>query len=427
MSTFNDDVTLPGSVSEALAAVPKQQLDAAIAQVSNAIPSKVSDLTNDSGFIADLSGFDSDDLTEGASHLFLTAAEQAKLAGIADGAEVNVQADWDATSGDAAIKNKPSIPDPYTLPIASDSILGGVKVGTNLSIDANGVLSASGGISSVSWGDIGGTLSNQTDLANALAGKADTSALFSGDYSDLSGKPTIPTNNNQLTNGEGYITASTLDGYMPTSGGTFSGDVSLGGYALHIGDSSNIGYPFEYQIERADGNLVFTNTLNALGMSLDSDGGLALDGDLSIDGELLGDTSITGALVVSGAARITASGSVAYLEGGTSSSDTSAGLVIARYSTVSTPLKAVDVHANSINLLGETIFGTVNWIGDANDITQSGFYRTNYDDTFKLMIHIQHPTTPDYALQIGTSAYDGAFIYARAKTAGTWGAASALN
>ena len=33
------------------------------------------------------------------------------------------------------------IPDPYTLPKASSSVLGGVKVGNGLAIDANGVLS----------------------------------------------------------------------------------------------------------------------------------------------------------------------------------------------------------------------------------------------------------------------------------------------
>ena len=32
----------------------------------------------------------------------------------------------------------------------------------------------------------------------------------SGAYSDLSGTPTIPSNNNQLTNGAGYITDSNL-------------------------------------------------------------------------------------------------------------------------------------------------------------------------------------------------------------------------
>jgi hypothetical protein len=39
-----------------------------------------------------------------------TTAEQTKLAGIQPGAEVNVNADWNATSGDAQILNKPTIP-----------------------------------------------------------------------------------------------------------------------------------------------------------------------------------------------------------------------------------------------------------------------------------------------------------------------------
>ena len=39
-----------------------------------------------------------------------TDAEKSKLAGIAAGAEVNVNADWNATSGDAEILNKPTIP-----------------------------------------------------------------------------------------------------------------------------------------------------------------------------------------------------------------------------------------------------------------------------------------------------------------------------
>jgi len=39
-----------------------------------------------------------------------TTAEKSKLAGIAVGAEVNVNADWNAISGDAQILNKPTIP-----------------------------------------------------------------------------------------------------------------------------------------------------------------------------------------------------------------------------------------------------------------------------------------------------------------------------
>ena len=48
------------------------------------------------------------------SHKFTTAADISKLAGIAAGAEVNVQSDWNQTNNaaDDYIKNKPTIPDP---------------------------------------------------------------------------------------------------------------------------------------------------------------------------------------------------------------------------------------------------------------------------------------------------------------------------
>lgn len=49
-----------------------------------------------------------------------TTAEKNKLAGIAAGAEVNVNADWNAASGDAQILNKPSIPT-KTSDLANDS------------------------------------------------------------------------------------------------------------------------------------------------------------------------------------------------------------------------------------------------------------------------------------------------------------------
>lgn len=61
------------------------------------------------------------------------------------GSVAPVNADWNATTGLAQILNKPSIPTAYTLPTASSSVLGGVKVGANLSIDVNGVLNANPG------------------------------------------------------------------------------------------------------------------------------------------------------------------------------------------------------------------------------------------------------------------------------------------
>jgi hypothetical protein len=60
---------------------------------------------------------------KGLSEEDFTMAEKNKLAGIEAGAEVNVNADWNATSGDAQILNKPAIPSvtdfvPYTGAVA---------------------------------------------------------------------------------------------------------------------------------------------------------------------------------------------------------------------------------------------------------------------------------------------------------------------
>lgn len=69
-----------------------------------AIPTKTSDLTNDSNFVSDANYVHTD-------NNFTTTLKN-KLDGIAAGAEVNVQSDWNETntSSDAYIKNKPTIP-----------------------------------------------------------------------------------------------------------------------------------------------------------------------------------------------------------------------------------------------------------------------------------------------------------------------------
>lgn len=63
--------------------------------------------------IATASVTDLSDVTSAGSGAIITTAERTKLAGIAAGAEVNVNADWNAASGDAEILNKPTIPDPF--------------------------------------------------------------------------------------------------------------------------------------------------------------------------------------------------------------------------------------------------------------------------------------------------------------------------
>jgi len=77
-----------------------------ISQLANKseIPTKTSQLQNDSNFVSDNRYVHTDNN--------YTTTEKNKLSGIASGAEVNVQSDWNVTnaSSDAFIKNKPTIP-----------------------------------------------------------------------------------------------------------------------------------------------------------------------------------------------------------------------------------------------------------------------------------------------------------------------------
>ena len=68
------------------------------------IPSKTSDLENDTNFVEDKNYVHTDEN--------FTSAEKKKLGGISDGAEANVQANWSETDSmeDSFIKNKPIIP-----------------------------------------------------------------------------------------------------------------------------------------------------------------------------------------------------------------------------------------------------------------------------------------------------------------------------
>lgn len=54
--------------------------------------------------------FSMDNMVETATKKVFTSTERTKLEGIATGAEVNVNADWNSVSGDSQILNKPTIP-----------------------------------------------------------------------------------------------------------------------------------------------------------------------------------------------------------------------------------------------------------------------------------------------------------------------------
>lgn len=130
-----------------------------------------------------VSGLDTDDVTEGATNLYytaarvltqltatsvtslndvsnagsgaiITAAERTKLDGIAAGAEVNVQSDWNAASGDALILNKPTIPSDLTDLGDTPATLG----------SAGQVLAVASGGASTEWVDqSGGSALTDTD------------------------------------------------------------------------------------------------------------------------------------------------------------------------------------------------------------------------------------------------------------------------
>ena len=175
-----------------------------------------------------------------------------------------IQSDWSQTDTSALdfIKNKPTIPTvptnvsaftndagyittQYVLPIAGANVLGGIMVGAGLTISSGGVLSATGGgvADSVAWGNITGTLADQTDLSTALGLKANTADLatvaFSGSYSDLTGTPTIPTvptNVSAFTNDAGYLTSSDLPApySLPTASTSVLGGVKIDGTTITI-------------------------------------------------------------------------------------------------------------------------------------------------------------------------------------------------
>lgn len=110
----------------------------------------------------------------------------------------------------------------YTLPIASNTVLGGIKIGAGLSVNGAGLVTAFSGnyndltntptLFSGAYADLTGIPSIPADVSDLT----DTTNLldhFSGSYNDLTDKPTIPTvptTISSFTNDSGYITNYTV-------------------------------------------------------------------------------------------------------------------------------------------------------------------------------------------------------------------------
>lgn len=154
-----------------------------------------------------------------------------------------------ATSGSYNdLSDKPTIPSAYTLPTASNTVMGGVKIGSNISVSSgtisitksnvtsalgytpptsdtvyNNATTSTAGLMSASdkvkLNSIAANANNythpSTHPASMITGLA--SVATSGSYSDLSNKPTIPvvpTNVSAFINDAGYLTQhQSLDDY----------------------------------------------------------------------------------------------------------------------------------------------------------------------------------------------------------------------
>lgn len=130
------------------------------------------------------------------------------------------------------IPNKPAA---YSLPVAGVNTLGGIKVGSGLNISPDGVLSATGGgtADSVSWANVTGKPSGLvTSVSISGSGNVVTNASFSDGTLTLT-KGTIEGG----SGGDGNYYPSSID----TSVSGRSITVSLSGPGVNISDSFQIG------------------------------------------------------------------------------------------------------------------------------------------------------------------------------------------
>ena len=174
------------------------------------VPTKTSDLTNDSGFI--------DNSVNNLTNYYNKTETYNKT-------EVNNLLSNKADT--SAIPTKVSELENDSgflteIPIASATILGGVKIGNNLSITTDGILSAeAGGVSS--YNDLTDkptlntniTTSQPVSESETITGEMVLHKISkTGDYGDLNNKPTIPTKTSDLTNDSDFTTKEYVDGIV---------------------------------------------------------------------------------------------------------------------------------------------------------------------------------------------------------------------
>ena len=173
--------------------------------------------------LSELSG-DTDDVGEGSTNLYFTNAR-------ADARITNALVDEDNMSSNSATK----LPSQQSVKAYVDAEVAGVvdsapsalntlnELAAALGDDSNFATTTSTALGNRLRIDANNQGLTSTQKTNAATNLGLNTVATSGAYSDLSGTPTIPSNNNQLTNGAGFITDSNITVVGDDSSGvTFS-------------------------------------------------------------------------------------------------------------------------------------------------------------------------------------------------------------
>ena len=189
------------------------------------------------------------------------ATDGTKLDGIAAGAEVNVNADWNATSGDAQILNKPSIPSGYTdsdvdAHLNRSTASSGEVLSWNGS-DYDWVAASSGGASSIDGLSDGKTAS----INNIGLGSFSINSITTGDYNVGLGVSTL-----RNTNTGGYNVAVGDNALTDNTSG--NENTAVGYNALYNNETSSNNTAIGFDSMR--GNITGTGSTAVGGASLRS-------------------------------------------------------------------------------------------------------------------------------------------------------------
>lgn len=146
------------------------------------VPTTISSFTNDAGYLTSIGTISYNDLAD-------TPTIPSDISELTDNTNLLAGAGGDGS---------------YVLPIATNNTLGGIKIGSGLSINGSGVVSVTAaGVTS--YNDL-------TDTPDLTVYQLAINA-FSGSYNDLTDTPvipTVPTTISSFTNDSGYITGYTV-------------------------------------------------------------------------------------------------------------------------------------------------------------------------------------------------------------------------